>query len=38
MLESIELFDLGDAKEETKQRAQIPFMPDSWYGWGYPAY
>lgn len=32
--EPIELIDLGDAAEETKQCQQIPFIPDSWFQWG----
>lgn len=30
----IELVDLGDAREETKQCAPAAFVPDSWFGWG----
>lgn len=30
----IELVDLGDAMEETKQCAPMFFVPDSWFQWG----
>ena len=30
----IELIDLGDAIEETKQCAPLAFLPDSWFQWG----
>jgi hypothetical protein len=30
----IELIDLGDATEETKQFLPIPAFPDSYYYWG----
>jgi hypothetical protein len=33
-MDPIELTDLGDACEETKQYLDIPVMPDSTYFWG----
>lgn len=30
----LELVDLGDAMEETKQCTPVPIWPDSWFGWG----
>lgn len=30
----VELIDLGDAMEETKQCAPAFIFPDSWFGWG----
>ena len=30
----IELVDLGDAMEETKQIQPIMIWPDSWFQWG----
>lgn len=34
MSDELELVDLGDATEETKQCAPLALFPDSWYGWG----
>lgn len=33
-VELVELVDLGDAAEETKQFLPIPVFPDSTYFWG----
>jgi hypothetical protein len=36
-LEGMDFVGLGDAAEETRQFAPAHFVPDSVYGWGYPA-
>jgi hypothetical protein len=33
-LEGMEIVDLGDASEETKQFAPVIEVPDSLFGWG----
>jgi len=32
----LELTDIGDAMEETKQISPAPIVPDAWFGWSWP--
>jgi hypothetical protein len=33
-MDELELVDLGDTTEETKQCTPMAFLPDSWFQWG----
>jgi hypothetical protein len=32
----LDLLDLGDAIDQTKQISPAPIVPDNWFGWSWP--